>query len=100
METNSQLFWRAFKEGFILGNLAAILGIMLALVLSGCAHVSDYDSAPTCPTHMTEEQKASGRVQCRAECASWARDMIEFDDECRCICAQPHRVGHNANTQI
>lgn len=62
--------------------------ILVALMFTACATTRlDYGNpAAKCPSPMSEDQAASGRVQCRAECASWARDMVIFDDECHCIC--------------
>lgn len=69
------------------------------LALAACATVApsgnspEYDNPGPCPSEMTEQQQRSGYYQCRAECASWGRNIVEFDSHCRCICTQPVHPG-------
>ena len=51
------------------------------------ANASSWEEAASCPSNMSNEQKASGSVRCRAMCASYGRGFELFDSECRCICA-------------
>lgn len=61
------------------------------LLSSSCATVGSnpyaYEELESCPVSMTEQQHASGVVQCRAMCSSYGRDMHEFGKDCRCFCA-------------
>jgi len=64
--------------------------IALLCLLMGCA-TAKYDEAASCPgPNMTEPEYKSGYVRCRAECASWGRDIYAYDDACRCICKAKH----------
>lgn len=68
--------------------------LFAVLLLIGCATTNQGGSAEgECPKRMTELEQRSGWVQCRAECASWGRNIVEFDSECRCICTQPVHQG-------
>lgn len=68
--------------------------LIAVLAFLSCATVapSTYEEADACPVPMTEEQRASGAVRCRAMCSSYARDFAAFEDDCKCRC-QPARGG-------
>jgi hypothetical protein len=48
-----------------------------------------YEEMDSCPSQMTEQQHYSGVVRCRALCSSYARDFVQFGDDCKCFCAPP-----------
>jgi hypothetical protein len=71
-----------------------------ALLLVACATAIPnpyaHNELVECPAQMTREQAESGIVRCRAECASWNRDMMQYTYDCKCVCkpavgASPYR---------
>lgn len=88
---------------------------LLALVLLTVSCVTipsdgDMTDLPGCPARLSDEEQRSGFVQCRAMCASYGRDIVEFNHECKCVCTQPLKPksplvkpatpGQSPNTQI
>lgn len=87
--------------------------VLAAVLLSGCISIpsnGDMTELPGCPAHLSDEEQRSGFVQCRAMCASYGRDIVEFNHECKCVCTQPVKPksplvkpatpGKSPNTQI
>ena len=78
---------------------------LMLLVLASCvattqdvrqANASD-EEALSCPSPMSNEQRMSGTVRCRAMCASYGRGFEVFDNACRCVCAPEARSGFSAS---
>lgn len=62
--------------------------LLVAVLLVSCAAGPyAWRESESCPSPMTEEEHASGAVRCRAMCSSYGRDVVRFDDACRCYCA-------------
>lgn len=65
--------------------------VILICLLSACATVNPYayEESERCPEVMSDSQIKSGEVRCRAMCASYARDYVQFAEDCKCFCAPP-----------
>jgi len=80
------------------GYLESMKPIIAVMLLVGCATTAttnpyQYDELQQCPVSMTEEQRSSGVVRCRAMCSSYGRDFDSYTDDCKCWCAPAHGGG-------
>lgn len=58
--------------------------LLFILLCLSCATVPTADG--DCPRSMTDAEQRDGYYRCRAECASWGRDVIEYRRDCACVC--------------
>ncbi len=54
---------------------------LIAVLLTNCATVQSPEGYLPTP-----EQMPQGRVQCRALCASYAREYVEYRYDGKCVC--------------